>query len=244
MEVYHLDKGGTNIETKTCQRPEFFCLGQQISGLRPVFCFLTRGLDMRRRLYCFRVGLILQSHFIEVEYLLVGCLPREHRLLEPINRTVQSLNIWKRRHWLCFLAFNDWTSHGSDKANMHYYSVFCFVFGPKQYCNEIDFEVQEAKMLMGLEAHQVSVKSANSLEWQSAVPSMRFEEHCQHTTPTHLCWIYKFSNYIGQVFSDVGQLPKTHIFVVEIGIDLMVQLEKKTCDSLILHSQRVIETYM
>lgn len=159
MEVYHLEKGGTHIGTKTCQRPKFSSLILQISGSRPAFLHVWPP-------YCFRVGLIFQSHFTEVEFMLVGCLPREHKLLEPINCTVQSLDIWNRHHWLCFLAFNDCTSPESDKANMHYYSVF--VFGPKQHSNEIDFAVLEAKGLMGLKAHQDGVKPANSLEWWNA----------------------------------------------------------------------------
>lgn len=37
MEVCHLEKGGTNIGTKTCQRPKFSSLGLQISGSIPAF---------------------------------------------------------------------------------------------------------------------------------------------------------------------------------------------------------------
>jgi len=39
--------------------------------------------------------------------------------------------------------------------------------------NGIDFKVREAKRLMGLKVHQDGVKLANSLEWRSAVASVR-----------------------------------------------------------------------
>jgi hypothetical protein len=39
--------------------------------------------------------------------------------------------------------------------------------------NEINFEVWEAKRLMGVKAHHDAFTPANSLEWGSVVASMR-----------------------------------------------------------------------
>jgi hypothetical protein len=39
--------------------------------------------------------------------------------------------------------------------------------------NEIDFRVWEAKKLIGLIAYQDGVKWANSMEWHSAIASVR-----------------------------------------------------------------------
>lgn len=73
-------------------------------------------------------------------------------------------------HWMSIISKLGNVSRISDPL------LWCFIVLTSVglvFVNEIDLRVQEVKRLMGLKTHHDGFKLVNSLEWWSAVASMR-----------------------------------------------------------------------